>query len=203
MATVCGAPALAMWFATTGGGNQDVLDVAYSMSRGGYCRPADTGVAEDITFKGIRILAKSRDGSTYHLGYTLTVALKAAQRRSLLDEKRPDQIKRFQREWYSASSTVGEEGLVGAMVNLGIGTEVAVQDAKPGDFINFYRPELHGQSAILLGWLRDESDTIVGFRFRTSSPTTYGIGDDLEYFSTSGRQDAVIDPKRFFVGRLN
>jgi hypothetical protein len=55
---------------------------------------------------------------------------------------------------------------------------------------------------IFLDYVRHH-DVIVGVRYRSSQPSTNGIGDAVEYFRSSGYVGATIDPHRFYVCRLN
>ncbi len=181
--------------------NSDVLRIAYDFPNGGgYSGLTETGVAEDIVFKGITILPKGKNGS-YCCGYTFAVAVRVAEERGLLEDASPYQLKRFQREWYGATAQSRIKQVVTAMENLEIGSEVYPLDARAGDFIVFSRDK-SGHSAVFLEWIKRDRQ-IVGIRYRSSQPATKGVGDRTEYFTTSGYSDGSIIPKYFFVGRLD
>lgn len=180
----------------------DVLRAAYGhRDGGGYCGLNESGVSEAIVHKEITILPKSKNGS-YCCGYTFAVAMQVAAERKLLDERDAYEVKRFQREWYGATETSKWRQSAMAMENLGIGREIPPQDAMPGDFAVIHRIRGAGHSVIFLNWIKHEG-TIVGFRYRSSQPTTDGVGDSQEYFDTSGYKGASVMSKHFHVGRLN
>jgi hypothetical protein len=182
--------------------SKDVLSTAYSFSDGsGYCGLAESGVPELIVHKGVVVLPASRGGS-YCCGFTFLVAMKVAQQRGLMADKEPYQIKRFQREWYGATKASAEKQLALAIENLGIGCEIDPREAKPGDFVAYQRTRGAGHSVVFLDWIRDQ-DVIVGFRYRSSQASTSGVGDSTDYFTSSAYKGASVDPKRFYVARLN
>ena len=89
------------------------------------------------------------------------------------------------------------------MEDLGIGRAIDPNDARPGDFATFQRVGRGaGHSVIFLEYVRDRG-VIVGVKYRSSQPGTDGIGDAVEYFASSGYRYANVDPKRFYVCRLN
>lgn len=197
--------ASATWAMVGTGDNEDVLKIAYSYRDGGYCGLRESGVPEDVVHKGTKILTRTKSGGSYCCGYTFLVAVKAAQARGLLDEIEPYQLKPFQRQWYGSGEKSAEKLLVPALVDLGIGDEVRPADAMPGDFVQLWRAGkvASGHSVIFLRWVRDERDgEIIGVRYRSSQMGTSGVGNQDEYFTSSGRSDATIDPKRFYVARL-
>jgi hypothetical protein len=185
----------------------DILAIARSFPDGGGYAPLDTtGVSEEIRFNGRKILSKGK-GGTYCSGFTLMVMMKAAEKRGLLRAKTFQDIRLLQKNWYGAERTgaepsSAEKQVVVAMTSLSIGRAIEPADAKPGDFINYYRTNNSGHIAVFLDYIR-EGGVIVGFKFRSSQVTTNGIGDQEEYFTTSGYATGLVDPKRFYVARLN
>jgi hypothetical protein len=194
------AVAWSLWDRTD---NSDILKIAYSYpDGGGYAALSDSGVPELIDHKGITILKPSRDGASYCCGFTFLIAMKTAKARGLLDDKEPYEVKRFQYEWYGVPKASRWRQAAMAMENLGIGREIDPRDARAGDFVVVHRVKGAGHSVIFLEWVR-HNDTIVGFRYRSSQPPTNGVGDAVEYFATSGYREAAVDPKHFYVARLN
>lgn len=180
--------------------DEDVLKVAYSMNGGGYGL-ASSGTPEAIRHEGIEILRKSTDG-TQCCGFTFWVAMKVAEQRGLLNGKEAYELKRFQSEWFGASKHSAEKECALAIATLGIGKEIAPADARAGDFATFQRyPRGAGHSVIFLDWIR-YNKIIVGVKYRSSQPNTQGVGDRMEYFTSSGYKNATINPKRFYVARL-
>jgi hypothetical protein len=170
-----------------GASRNDVLAVAYAYpDGGGYCPLSDTGVAETIRHDGSVILPASKTGGSYCCGFTFQVAMKVAETRGLLKAKTPAEIRRFQQEWYGSAKGTALKECALAVANLGIGYEVPLSLARPGDFITFQRVKSPGHSAIFLEWIKDATGTAIGLRYRSSQGSTRGVGDSMDYFSDSG-----------------
>lgn len=181
---------------------RDILDIAYRYPDGGSYRWEGTGTPVTVKHKGA-VLAEKCQGWTYCNGFTFAVVIEAAQERRLLDEMPIDPMWRFKREWYASVEGSAERGTQLAMENLGIGRAVSPWKAQPGDFIYWQRPIFKSaHSAIFLDWVRKDG-RIIGFRYRGSQPTTDGIGDEQELFTSSGFIGAGTPPDRFYVARLN
>ncbi len=177
----------------------DVLKVAYSYDNGGgYIWKGSTGVSESLTHDGQTVLEKQPVG-TYCCGFTLQVAFKIAQHHGLFEGKSFDEIKQFQREWYGSTEASGETQCTLAMTNLGVGHAVEHDDARPGDFGNFWRTK-SGHSILFLNWVTDDAGNRIGIHYRSSQTKTDGIGDHTEYFK--GHNDGHVDPKRIYLCRF-
>ena len=177
----------------------DVLKIAYSYENGGgYIWKNSTGVCETLTHEGKTILKKQPEG-TYCCGMTLQTAFKLAQHHGLFDGKTFDEVKQFQREWYGATEASGETQCTLAMTNLGVGHAVTLDEAKPGDFGNFWRTK-SGHSIIFLKWVTDDDGNRTGIHYRSSQTATDGIGDHTEYFRGHGGH---VDPNRIYLCRFN
>ncbi|MEO0529042.1 MAG: hypothetical protein AAF266_00545 [Planctomycetota bacterium] len=163
-----------------------VLSIARSYADGGgYNRTwAGSGTPEAVTHDGRQVLAEGT-GGTYCCGYTFAVAMQAAERRGLLDGRSFDDVKRFQKLWYGATDADDDTLVVLAAETLGIGEGVALDDARPGDFVQLWRTGGSGHSVVFLDWL-EEDGRRVGFRYRSSQGSTDGIGDATERFSDAG-----------------
>lgn len=169
---------------------------------GGYnVKWGGTGTPEEIRFKDARILARGENG-TYCCGFTFNVVMKAAGEAGMLKDKSVEQIKRFQKEWYGAVTEpdVREKQCAVALGNLGIGKQIAADEAQSGDFLQFWRTK-SGHSVVFLKWV-EQNGKRVGFTYRSSQGSTDGIGDKSEYFKDSGVEKGEVDPKRMYFGRL-
>jgi hypothetical protein len=169
---------------------------------GGYnVKWGGTGTPREIRFKDARILAKGENG-TYCCGFTFTVVMKAATEAGLLTDKSVEQVKRFQKEWYGAvdDKPTRERQCAVALEHLGIGKQVSPDDARAGDFLQFWRTK-SGHSVVFLKWVEKDGQRI-GFTYRSSQGSTDGIGDKTEYFKDSGIAKAEVDPQRMYFGRL-
>ena len=184
--------------------DEDVLRNARTIPDGGGYYLQGSGVPDAIHHKNVLILPKGTRG-TYCCGFTLYVAMQVAQQRGLLQDKEPRAVKQFQRHWYGTTPASAERQIVVAMESLGIGKQVDPHEARPGDFVMFWRAgtgEQSGHQVIFLEYVRHDG-VIVGVRYRGSNATTDGVGDATEYFTSARYEGASIDPTRFYVARLH
>lgn len=183
--------------------NPAVLAAAYALPNGGgYGGRSDTGVPADVAYGGKTVLARSRKGDTYCCGFTFAVAMRVAAERGLMSGHSFEEVKRFQREWYGAVKESGDRLVTVAVKNLGIGREVDRHDARPGDFVQFWRTNDSGHSVVFLEWVVRDGQA-VGIRYRSSQPQTMGVGDHVEFFAGTTMPDAWVDAKRIYVARLD
>ena len=181
--------------------NATVLRLARAIKNGGGHNKAfsGSGTPKEIRFKKQRILSKATDG-TYCSGFTFTVVMDAAESLGTLSEKTVDKVKAFQRQWYGTTEASRERQCVVAVEGLGIGKEVSHDEAKPGDFVQFWRKE-SGHSAVLLEWII-EGGQRVGLKYRSSQAKTDGVGDHTEYFADAKGKGGAVDRKRTYFCRL-
>lgn len=179
------------------GQNEDVLKIANSYSGGGY-KWSSTGVPKSLYFKDTKILSKSSQG-TFCSGYTFTVAFEAMEGRALLDGLSVDQVKWLQRNWYGTNEASAETQCLYSLDKLGLGEEIAHAQAKPGDFVQFWRNNKSGHSVVFLDWVKGPSGEITGIKYRSTQKSTNGIGDRTE---TIGKSERDINIKRLYIVRL-
>ena len=185
--------------------NAVVGQVIEQMPRGGGYVWKSTGVPHTIRHDGQVILEKTSADGTYCSGVTFTVVMEAARRLDLLRDVPAEQVKQFQRHWYGTDAASAETQCVYAMQQLGVGQAVEPEDARPGDFVQFWR-EKSGHSVVFLDWIRDEQGQRQGLRYWSSQKATDGMGVHREWFR--GSRDAAgkegsVDPDRLYIGRLN
>jgi hypothetical protein len=180
----------------------ETIDVAREYKDGGGYDNSwkGTGVPEEIHFKNERILAKGK--GTYCCGFTFAVAMGVAQERGLLADKRPAEIRAFQKQWYGATDESREIQCAMAVEKLGIGKRIEPDDARPGDFLQFWRTNKSGHSVVFLGWVAHDGRRI-GFKYRSSQGSTKGIGDRVEYFADTDRKEGLVVRERMYFCRLN
>ena len=89
-----------------------------------------------------------------------------------------------------------------ALEKRGIGKPAAINDRKPGDFLQLRRTNKSGHSVVFLDWVTDARRTI-GVKYRSTQTSTKGIGDRTEYFGDVPGKKGLVDPKRLYFGRLN
>jgi len=135
-------------------------------------------------------------GGTYCCGFTFAVAMRMAASRGLLADKAVEQVQRFQREWFGATPASREKQCVTATENLGIGRQVSLEHARPGDFIQFWRANGTGHSVVLLRLLRRDGK-LVGLEYRSSQGTTNGIGTRIEHFADSAPRGTILRARAY------
>ena len=201
----CRLPTLVAAIAVLGVGNvlaNDVLTLAYSYPDGGGYNwvTGNSGTPAAVEFGGEVILPKG-DG-TICCGYTLSIATDVAKARDLLNGKTADDLRRFQKLWYGDGEPGDKSLCVLAVESLGIGRAVELADAKPGDFVQFWRQSGSGHSVVFLERVREDG-VLVGFRYRSSQKSTDGIGDRTEYFSVDPKDRGDVLREQTYVCRLN
>ncbi|QDT57362.1 hypothetical protein Pan44_54310 [Caulifigura coniformis] len=167
---------------------------------GGYNWVAgSTGVPEEIRFKDTLILRKG-EGGTYCCGITFAVVIQAADELKMLDDLSPADVKLLQKRFYGVPKDAQERQCVLGLEGSGLGYAVSADEAKAGDFLQFYR-EKGGHSVVFLQWV-EENGQRVGFTYRSSQKSTNGVGDRTEYFSDAAGKEGKVDRKRMYFGRL-
>ena len=178
-----------------------VLKVANSYPNGGgFNWDSGTGTPDEIRFKGVRILSKAKSG-TYCCGFTFAVAMKTAAESGLLREKSVRQIRRFQQHWYATTPEAKEKQQIFAIQLLGIGREVPLMKAEPGDFLRLWHGS-SGHSVILIRWIV-ENGRKVGIEYRGTQSSTNGIGNHIEYIDGTPGHSGGFQAARTYAARLN
>lgn len=99
--------------------------------------------------------------------------------------------------WFIVNLNGGEN--VDALVNYGLGEEITdLEDAQPGDVVQFWRHSGSGHNSLFVKWVRDETDQIVGLTYWSTQGSTDGVGYNTEYFGSSGGR---INPSLVYLAR--
>lgn len=181
--------------------NALVLRIANSYPDGGTYRRdwgAGSGSPDEITHAGVVILPAD-EGGTYCCGFTLSVVMRAMEELNLLEQKTPEQVKRFQKLWYGSTSEDRQRLVTYAVEDLGVGREVNADEAKPGDFLQLWRTNKSGHSVVFTGWLTDGQGKRIGVKYRSSQGGTDGIGNAEERFAGHGGK---VDAQKLHFARL-
>lgn len=108
-----------------------------------------------------------------------------------------DDLDDFRVLWFIVNLNGGEN--VDALENYGLGEEVTdLEDAQPGDIVQFWRNSGSGHNTIFIEWTRSSNGDINGLTYWSTQGSTDGIGYNTEYFGSSG---STIDPSYVFIGR--
>ena len=194
----------AAWPRMTAPQDGRVIELANSRTGGGYSALSDSGVSKAIYFDDEILLRASKDGSTYCCGFTFEIVMQLAQERGLLKGKSYIEMKRFQKQWYGAEPGSNKRQVAMAMENLGIGREISLDNARPGDFVIYSRtgPRGIGHSVVLIDTIRRDGK-VIGLYYRSSQPTTNGIGNQTEYLSDTGYSNGTIRRDTIVAARLD
>jgi len=154
----------------------------------GYHWPKDSsydGSSRDVMMWGRRVLRGEPERRTFCCGLTLEVFLDAWQQWVALNPDaaaalQPRHFDDFRKDWFVRE--VRGAGPAEALVGRGIGRIVPYDEARPGDFLQLWRTNDTGHSAIFLGWIRNPAEEIVGVNYWSSQKNTNGIAERFEYF---------------------
>jgi hypothetical protein len=174
------------------------------------CKPLEydlyNGVTQDLWYKG-RVVAKAHPNWTrcsYCCGLTFEVFVRAMQYRNIQKGLDPDDFNGMSfsdlfnllQLWYIEGR--GDSPQFG-IESYGLGNRIEkLEDAKPGDFLDFSRNNKSGHSVIFVAWVRDDAGKITGFKYFSSN--SGGVGYGTEYFEDTGGK---VLHKYFRLARVN
>ncbi|MDO9535898.1 MAG: hypothetical protein Q7J85_11355 [Bacillota bacterium] len=190
--------------------NQYVLDIikTYQIGKGSYPYLLNNdylnynGVTSTLSYKGKVLLRAHPSGSraSHCVGITFEVFFKAMQERNRQLGISPENFNGMSWDnlfdlglyWFVASGSKSTNNIVLAVEKYGIGKGIhRLEDARPGDFIDFNRVNGTGHTVVFLNWIKD-GDRIIGFRYWSSQGSTGGINYNEEYFNLPGKKGNVI-----------
>jgi len=144
--------------------------------------------------KGLVIFSKTPDGSTFCTGFSFAVFMIALWNRGKKFDKAT--IQKLQKQWNQGDASKKPKLCVDAVVSNNLGEEITLEQAEPGDFVQFWRKKGSGHSAILLEKVK-QGDKIVGLKYYTSNSSTQGPGEGKEKFVDAG--GGVIRENTYFA----
>ncbi len=160
----------------------------------GYWWPRDSsweGTTQDVLYDGRKLCSGDPQKRSYCCGLTFEVYMRACERaaahplkaRGLTGADAHELRLRF----FGDSKQTGDRRRLvqDALVSMKLGTAVALEDARAGDFVQFWRHSGSGHQAIFLEWVR-ESGAIVGLKYWSSQKSTNGIGVNVERIEAKG-----------------
>ncbi len=162
------------------------------------------GVTRDISYLGQVYAKGDPHGRAFCSGITFEVFMRAYaawaadQGQAFVMPGIPDlsTLDTFRRRWWGKER---KDTMAHALTSFGLGAIIEnKRDAQPGDFVQLWRHNGSGHSAVFMGW-EIRRGKIVGIRYWSVQPATDGIGYRTEHF---GRHGARVDPRRVTLVRV-
>ena len=182
------------------GFNAYVMDAANSFGKASYLWKGD-GVTRKIYYQGSLLLKPYAPGVCYCVGATFQVYISAFEAwdkkhgsKGSLGGLSVAQVKKFRATWYVATSKL--TGVQAALVDHQLGQAITKRaEARPGDFVQFWRNNKSGHSAVFTGW-KYSNGKINGITYFSCQGG--GAGHATETIGAGSKQ---IDPQRIHLGR--
>ncbi len=145
----------------------------------GWVRGEDTdGVSQPLTWQGTTLGLPDEARSVHCSGITFEVYVQALSR-SRSGGLTAAELLALKESWYirEEASIAVKTGPVDALVSRGLGVAVgSLEDLKPGDFVQFWRNNGNGHSAIFIEHTRYRDGTIRGLVFWSAQGSSEGLG---------------------------
>lgn len=166
------------------------------------------GVTQNLYYLGGLVISVSNPLSTYCSGITYeTFLLTNVNYRAqwglppAIGTMNLTQMRAFRRLWYGATGVPDEDERQSALAieRHGLGFILTDrEDARPGDFIQFWRHSGSGHNCVFQSWRRDGQGQINGLRYFSAQSGTNGPGLWTETVSAS----SGINPGRIYIARV-
>jgi len=168
----------------------------------GYWWPKDSsweGTTRDIVYDGRRLATGDPQRRSYCCGLVFEVYMRAcADALSSRGLRAHDAHELRLRFFGDSKVTRDRKRLVqDALVSMKLGVAVPLEEARAGDFVQFWRVNGSGHQAVFLEWVRD-SGAIVAIKYWSSQKATNGIGVNVERIG-----EQAINRAEIFVVRAN
>ncbi len=131
------------------------------------------------------------------VGFTFNVALDALGDHSVLGTKTVGDMIEFKRQWFIEEQR-DRRGLVHALTTAGLGRRIELDEARSGDFAQFWRLNGSGHAVVITEIVRRDGQ-IVGLRYISAQESTRGVAEKAEFFSDA---EGVVDRDRCHLARL-
>lgn len=184
--------------------SQCVLKIAASYPTNGvnaYYWPKQgewKGVTRDVLYNGEVVAKGDAQGRCHCSGITWEVFMRALETYNATHETKalhtwtPDEVNYFQFKWFGSDGN--KKCIYNAVLTFGVGEEVKNRDeARPGDFVQFWRGNGSGHSCIFQEWVRDDQGKITHLNYWSAQKKTNGISFNTE---------TVGDPKGIILDQV-
>ncbi|MDK2973620.1 MAG: hypothetical protein PWP23_3375 [Candidatus Sumerlaeota bacterium] len=163
---------------------------------------ASMGTTQDLFYKGRRMIEGGPQRQSHCIGLMFEVYMKAYERAAgTADFDIPtiasnEDYYAFRRDWYGVDGN--KRTLVRALTERDLGREIrSLDDALPGDFLQFWRHTGSGHSAVLLKVERNDAGKPSALIFWSVHQTT-GVSQKREEIGSGPRE---IDPSQIYIVR--
>lgn len=181
------------------------LDGSYAYHCGWDPREYDiyNGVTQDLWYRGMVVAKAYPDGSrvSYCCGFTFEVFVRAMKLRNIQKGLDADDFNGMTfndlfnalQLWYIEGKGDSESR---AITSYGLGRAIPntdLEQVRPGDFVSYDTTPPGGHSTIFVGWLRDETNNIIGMKYFSSNLSgTHGVGYGQGKFSDSNNGRGLL-----------
>ena len=159
------------------------------------------GTTQDVVYGGRKLTSGDPLRRSYCCGLTFEVyvnALLAANGGGPVAGVSADELHELRLRFFGDSKQVHERRRLAqfGLESLGLGRSIVeLEEALPGDFVQFWRHSGSGHSAIFVGWVRREG-AIAGLTYWSSQGSTKGIGYCTEWIGPDG-----VKADEIYLGR--
>ncbi len=168
------------------------------------------GVTQDQWYRGMIVAKAYPDGSrcSYCCGFTFEVFVRAMKLRNIQTGLEPDDFNGMTfndlfnalQLWYVEGAGDSEQR---AITSYGLGRAITnFADARAGDFLSYSTTPAGGHSVIFLGWLRDDTNRIVGLKYFSSNLSGNGVGFGQAHFSDATRNGHGVLRDSVHIGHV-
>jgi hypothetical protein len=148
------------------------------------------GVTRDIVYNGETIADGDDEGRCHCSGITWEVFMRALEAYNEIEPEPAltawtrEDVTRFQFLWFGSDGD--KRCIQHAVQAFGIGRDIAHDDAHAGDFVQFWRGNGLGHSAVFIDWVRDKDGNIAAMKYWSSQKKTNGIAYNVETVGGNG-----------------
>lgn len=179
------------------------LDGSYAYHCSNEPREYDiyNGVTQDLWYKGMVVAKAYPDGSrvSYCCGFTFEAFVRAMKLRNTQKGQDPDEFNgmtfgdlfNMLQIWYIEGKGDCERR---AITSYGLGKAIEnFEDARPGDFLSYSTTPPGGHSVVLIDWIRDAGNKIIGMKYFSSNlSSTRGVGYAQGKFSDANNGRGIL-----------
>lgn len=152
------------------------------------------GVSQPLSWRGTLLGEPDPSRSVHCSGITFEVYIQALSRSALSDGPTSAALLALKEDWYIRQGA--RSGPVDALVSRGLGLPIERLDQlQPGDFVQFWRNNGNGHSAIFIEHTRSRSGALRGMVFWSAQGSSGGLG----YRRVSlGNSESQIRPENLY-----